>query len=111
MISASWSGHASHQKLRWFRPEEQMESLLDWTSQEACRAKKKFHLLDLYGASRKMAKAWEQDGWRAVSFDIKFGPSFDITSERGFRHLCQIAVQLPAAMRKSNVDTEIHKHS
>ena len=92
-VNANDFTYTAHHCPRWFKPEEQMGTLQDWMSQEACLARRRYHLLDLFGGSRKMQRSWDRDGWCGISYDIRLSEMHDITSESGFRHLCQISLR------------------
>lgn len=50
-------------------------------------------MLDLFGASTRVARTFIRGGYAAVSFDIKLSPKHDITCAFGFRVLCTMAMQ------------------
>lgn len=52
------------------------------------------HILDLFGASASVRKAWEDRGWKGESYDIKLNPKHDITSASGFYVLLDMALRL-----------------
>ena len=55
---------------------------------------KQFHVLDIFGASRRVASAWESQGYRGWSFDVKLDRGHDIVSELGFKLLLRKATEL-----------------
>ena len=75
-----------------------MEYLLDWMNREACKVMRKFHALDLFGASRRVTKTWASKGWNSISYDIKISKRHDITSMAGFMCLLAMAVQQLASV-------------
>lgn len=59
---------------------------------------KRFHVLDLYGASQQVAMAWSRAQYKALCFDIKLDVSNDITSASGFKALLRGGLQRLASI-------------
>ena len=83
--------------LRWFKPERHKETLLDWMSSLSCRVQKRYHVLDLFGASKRVAETWEKAGWKGIAYDIQLdGKLHDITSELGWKTLARMGIEFLA---------------
>ena len=46
-----------------------------------------FDVLDVFGASCRIAETWRAAGYRAFSYDIKLSKNHDICTEDGFKLL------------------------
>ena len=76
---------------RWYRPEDHVEHLQEFMGQLSESASKWCHVLDVFGASQKVSETWERSGYHGQSYDIKLSKSHDITTEKGFKCLLQLA--------------------
>ena len=69
-----------------------MVDLEDWM--RSLNPQRRFHVLDLFGYSQKVASTSTRAGYRALSYDVKLDKSHDICSQLGFRALLRMAMQL-----------------
>ena len=54
-----------------FRAEEHRDEIKEFLAREAPQVRRTVALLDLFGASGRMAKCWAAQGFEVASFDIK----------------------------------------
>lgn len=52
-----------------------------------------YSVLDLFGASKRVAKTWIENGYSAVAYDIKISATHDICTEAGFKELITMGMQ------------------
>ena len=71
-----------------------MRELVDYMIGAESRFEKTTHVLDLFGASQKVAQTWASAGYKGISYDIKLSPAHDVTSRSGFYNLLDLALQL-----------------
>ena len=72
---------------RWFQPEFHYDDLMQSATEFSGRVARTLSVVDLFGASRKIAKTWHRAGYNAWSYDIKLAPEHDLTSRGGFELL------------------------
>ncbi|CAK9027613.1 unnamed protein product [Durusdinium trenchii] len=58
------------------------------------QTKRVYQVLDLFGASKQISKAWEAEGFNAASYDIKSNKKHDICSQTGFMELIKLGLSL-----------------
>ena len=56
------------------------------------QTKRVYQVLDLFGASKQISKAWEAEGFNAASYDIKSNKKHDICSKTGFMELIKLGL-------------------
>ena len=72
-----------------------MEELIGWTKGLASSSFQLHDCLSLFDATQGVTRCWQKLGFVSESYDIKHDPKFhDITSERGFRRLLEMAAGL-----------------
>jgi len=79
--------------LRWFRAEDHYEQLVADAMGLAERVTQVYSVLDLFGASRRVARTWERENYCAIGFDIKLSSLHDICSKTGFQILLTMGMQ------------------
>lgn len=70
-----------------------MDFLVRLMKQLSQRTIRQYHVLDLFGASQRISKTWENAGYNPVCYDIKVHPTHDICCEQGFARLLGMAMQ------------------
>ena len=97
-----------------------MRELVDYMIGAESRFEKTTHVLDLFGASQKVAQTWASAGYKGISYDIKLSPAHDVTSRSGFYNLLDLALQLtdtalvvaaPPCSLMSSASQSVHKRS
>ena len=88
-----WNGCCCELESRWYRPEDHFEHLLQYAQALDGRVAKIYSVLDLFGASQRVANTWIRNGYSAVAFDIKISANHDICTEAGFKELLSMAMQ------------------
>ena len=78
---------------RWFIAEDHMPEMVSYMTDLLSSTPKIYHVLDLFGGTRKVSTVFARCGYRPVAFDIKFGATCDLTSVGGFRNLVQMTAQ------------------
>ena len=78
---------------RWFIAEDRMPEMVSWMTDLLHTTPKVYHVLDLFGGTRKVSTTFSRAGYHPTAFDIKFGADFDLTSVDGFRNLVQMTAQ------------------
>eukprot|EP00440_Ansanella_granifera_P003840 gb/GFBE01004168.1/.p1 GENE.gb/GFBE01004168.1/~~gb/GFBE01004168.1/.p1 ORF type:complete len:302 (+),score=38.51 gb/GFBE01004168.1/:1-906(+) len=53
-----------------------------------------YAMVDMFGASSKMAKCWRRQGWHAAAFDIQLSADHDIVTLSGCLLLCDLLMML-----------------
>ena len=66
--------------------------MVTWARSTSARVARVYHVLDLFGASRKVSRQWEREGFNPASYDIKLSSTDDICSEAGFKHLLTLGL-------------------
>ena len=89
----SWTTPDFVQHPRWYLAEDHLHQLQTWAFQVGSGVTQKFHTLDLFGASGRIADAFERRGYRGTVFDIKEDKRHDVTSESGMKLLFLTALQ------------------
>ena len=79
---------------RWFCAEAHLTDMVDWASSVLPQTKQLYQVLDLFGASGRVAAAWEHAGFNAVGYDIKISQAHDICSRSGFECLVRQGLAL-----------------
>ena len=69
-----------------------MRALTQWMSVAATTVVPQYHVMDLFGASRKVATEWTAAGFGAIGYDIQFGANCDICSKSGFQRLLEMGL-------------------
>lgn len=82
--------------LRWYRAEYHVEELQQYLLDLESNVGQVLSCLDLFGASKRVAETWIRAGYAACAFDIKLNVKHDIVTERGFKLLMAMGMQLPA---------------
>ena len=75
----------------WFHAENHIHEMTSYASQMVIE--QQYHVLDLFGASQRIAQTWIDHGYRGVSFDINLSALHDICSKTGFKVLLSYAMQ------------------
>ena len=78
---------------RWYKAEDHVAELEAYMA--ALDVEKTFSCLDFFGASRRIASTWIQNGFSAVSFDIKLSKLHDLCSATGVHKLATYGMQFP----------------
>lgn len=92
------------QSLAWsrgtrFKAEEHIPEIRDFLAAGAAQVQRTVGILDVFGASGRMAGRWTQRNLQARSFDIKVDKKDDITSREGFFRLAAMGLMLiPGAL-------------
>lgn len=71
-----------------------MPALLEWMRSTSQTIQQTYHLLDVFGASQRMATTFQSEGFAATTYDIKLNEHHDICSSSGFMTLLELAFQL-----------------
>ena len=78
---------------QWFYAQEHWSEIAWFV--DHWRGPRDLHLLDCFGASQKMAKAWKRRGFKASAYDIKLSTdTMDIVTESGFYNLLLLCLRL-----------------
>lgn len=77
---------ATRLRPRWFAAEANLKELQKFVARGS-QVAKELHVLDLFGCSGRMREAFEHQGMKGLSYDIKLSKAHDITTEAGFRYL------------------------
>ena len=85
------SGH-SH-PARWYKVEDHVVELQQWMAQVDQVSERVLHVLDFFGASQQVTKAFQRGGYVGASFDLKLSRTHDIVSEFGVKTLLRMALQ------------------
>ena len=96
---------------RWYRPEDHFDSLLEYAKDLVENVPKTYAVLDLFGASQRVANTWIRNGYSAVAFDIKISASHDICTEAGFKKLLEMAMQWLVLILGPNLGHSFSYHS
>ena len=76
----------------WFTADHHFEEMVEVA--KAYHAQRSLHLIDIFGYSGKVSKAWERQGFRTAQFDVLIGGrSHDLLSKRGFLNLLRFIAQ------------------
>ena len=78
---------------RWFRAEDHYHQLVADARGLAERVNQVYSVLDLFGASKRVARTWERENYCAIGFDIKICSTHDLCSRMGFKILLTMGMQ------------------
>ena len=76
-----------------------MESLATWMRSISASVGQSLDCLDLFGASGRVARTWQDGGYDSTSFDIKINPGDDITCVGGFKRFLRLGLKCPDSKR------------
>lgn len=79
--------------LRWYRPEDHLAEVEEYVTYLRRTVTPTWSVLDLFGASRRVAKAWSREGYSSVSFDIKLSQTHDLCTQVGFFQLLKYGME------------------
>ena len=80
--------------LRWYKPELHREELIEWMQRAGAEIERSIDCLDMFGASGRVKRCWEEAGYAAEGFDIKINPGHDVCSPQGFKTLLSLGLKL-----------------
>ena len=64
--------------------------------QTAGQVNQVFHVIDVFGASRRVEQTWLDAGYEATAFDVKISRTHDICTQKGVKTLLRMALQFLA---------------
>lgn len=83
----------------WFHAQDHLEEIRAFLAAKAKNTVRSATLLDLFGASGKLAAVWRANMHMSLSFDIKRDKEEDLTSRQGFFRLLELGLMLlPGAL-------------
>ena len=78
---------------RWYDAQSHFNDLNRWATALQGWVDPKYHLLEVFGASKGLQKTWHRAGKSGVSFDIKISKTHDLCTECGVKVLIQMGLQ------------------
>lgn len=81
---------------QWFYADQHLPEIRQFMAQAARTCTRSISLLDLFGASERMSRAWQSHGLLTASYDIKNDQQDDITTRGGFFRLAERGLLLVA---------------
>ncbi len=70
-----------------------VDELTKWAGGLSGGIVKKIHLLDVFGATQGVSKAWREAGFFAEAFDVKISPDHDLCTYGGFKSLLTMGLE------------------
>ena len=77
---------------QWFLAQDHWLSIRSYV--QKWQGPSDLHVVDVFGASQSIAKAWTRRMYRAASFDIKINESMDVTTESGWYSLLNLCLRM-----------------
>ena len=68
---------------RWWPAEDHVAELQQFVRMSQTTSRKVYHVLDIFGASKRVTKAFQSKGYRGFAFDVKLSRDHDLTSRKG----------------------------
>lgn len=82
----------SHQPEEWFIAANHWGEICKFVDQYS--GAPDLHVVDIFGYSRSIAKAWKRRGFRSAAWDIRLCPSMDAVSRAGWFGLLGLCLRL-----------------
>ena len=93
--------HVHHSKFpRWYRAEDHARTLVSYVHETARSSSKIYDVLDLFGATKRVASTWINSGYNGISYDIKISREHDVCTESGIKCLLGMMLQFPDHVSK-----------